>query len=159
MLPPFPAEPFLWQPVIPAWVPHPSRVRQQVFLFWWRVGGTGSCGIPGCMIPEYGYTASHRLRCRLPELPSGFFHLFFNQSWSCWRMERSPLPFLYTPTALTRSAGHHENRSQSCCQFSQSERGSTLLSVWLTTKKGISLVLFREEITPFTLAWVISPSY
>lgn len=64
MLPPFTAEPFLGQPVIPAWVPHLSVgtwvTTQRMFLFWRRAGGTRSCEIPDCEILWYQTTAMLR---------------------------------------------------------------------------------------------------
>lgn len=72
------------------------------------------------MIPNYGCTVTPTA-VLLPSTPHRVFPPIYNQSMSCWRLEWSPRPILCTPKALTRSAGHYENRSQSC-QFSARER-------------------------------------
>lgn len=102
-------------PMIPARVPQPSKskktgnvplsvewvtleaVQYQIEILWYQTTAAWS----------------HRLRCRFPALPT-VFPPIYNQPSRCGRAAWSPLLILYTTKALTRSAGHYENRSQSC---------------------------------------------
>jgi len=89
----------------------------------------------------------------LPSTPFWGCPAIFNQSWSCRRVERSPLSISHTPMALTRTAGHRGNTGQSC-QLSQPERGSVLLCLWLTTKKKAPVWDFLEKEQQQALPWL-----